>query len=144
MGRNVGGHAHRDAGGTVDQKIGESCRQDRRFFLRFIEVGNKVDRILAYIRQHLHGDPGQSRLGIPHGRGAVAVHGTEVSVSVYQRISHGPGLGHVDQGSVNGAVAVGMIFTHGIADDTGAFSVGLVRTVVQFAHGVEDPSLYRL
>ena len=144
MGRNIGGHADCDAGGAVDQKIGESCRQDGGFFLRFIEVGNKIDRILAYIRQHLHGDLGQPRLCITHGRGAVAVHGTEVAVSVHQGIAHGPGLGHVDQGSVNGTVAVGMIFTHGIADDTGALSVGLVRTVVQFAHGVEDSSLYRL
>ena len=37
-----------------------------------------------------------------------------------------------------------MIFTHGIADDTGTLSVGLIRTVVQFRHGVEDTSLYRL
>ena len=37
-----------------------------------------------------------------------------------------------------------MIFTHRIADDTGTFSVRLVGTVVQFTHGVEDSSLYRL
>ena len=38
---------------------------------------------------------------------------------------------------------MGMIFTHGIADDTGAFTMRLVRTVVQFDHGIQDTSLHR-
>ena len=37
-----------------------------------------------------------------------------------------------------------MIFTHGISDDTGALSVRLIRSVVQFYHGIENSSLYRL
>ena len=37
-----------------------------------------------------------------------------------------------------------MVFTHGIADDTGTLPVRLVRTVIQFYHGVKNPTLYRL
>ena len=39
---------------------------------------------------------------------------------------------------------MGMIFSHGISHDTGTFSVRLVRSVVQFDHGEQDPSLHRL
>ena len=37
-----------------------------------------------------------------------------------------------------------MIFTHSIADDTRAFSVRLVRTVIQLAHRIQNPALNRL
>ena len=37
-----------------------------------------------------------------------------------------------------------VIFTHGITDDTGTFSVWLIRTVVQFYHRIKDSSLHRL
>ena len=37
---------------------------------------------------------------------------------------------------------MGMIFTHGIADNTGAFSVRLIRSVIQFYHRVEHTALY--
>src|SRR5699024_4341464 len=81
---------------------------------------------------------------ITHGRRPVSVHGSEVSMTVHQSISHRPVLSHIYQSSVDGAVAMGMIFTHGISDDTGTFSVRLIRPVVQFYHGVKNPSLHRL
>ena len=65
-------------------------------------------------------------------------------MSVHQRVTGRPLLGHIDQSAVDGAVAVGVVFTHGIADDTGAFTVGLIRTVVQLDHGEQDASLNRL
>ena len=37
-----------------------------------------------------------------------------------------------------------MILTHGITDDTGTFTMWLVRTVVQLDHGIQNTSLYRL
>ena len=37
-----------------------------------------------------------------------------------------------------------MVFTHGIADDTRAFSVRLIGAIIQFRHCVQDSSLYRL
>ncbi len=36
-----------------------------------------------------------------------------------------------------------MIFTHGITDDTGTFTVRLVRSVIQFDHGIQNPALDR-
>ena len=94
--------------------------------------------------QHRHGAGGKSCFGIPHGGGAVSVDGAEIAVSVNERDGEGILLGHMNQGVVNGAVAVRVIFTHGIADDTGAFSVGLLRIQSKLVHGVKNPALYRL
>ena len=144
VGRNVGRHSDGDSLRTVHQQVRVAGRKDCRLFFRLVKVRDKVHRILVDVRQHLHGDLGKSGFRITHGGSSVAVHASEVSVSVHQRITGGPFLCHVDQGTVNGAVSVGMIFTHGIADDTGAFSVRLVRPVVQLYHGIEHTPLHRL
>ena len=36
-----------------------------------------------------------------------------------------------------------MIFTHGIADDTGTFTVRFIRAVIQLDHGIQNSSLHR-
>ena len=143
VGRDIGGHTDGDTLGTVHQQVRVTGRQNNRFFLRLIEVWHKVYGIFVDIGQHLHGDLAQSCLCVSHGRCAVAVHGTEVAVTVYQRISCGPLLGHIDQRTIDGAVTVRVVFTHRITDNTRTFSVGLVRAVVQLDHGIEHSSLYR-
>jgi hypothetical protein len=65
-------------------------------------------------------------------------------MAVHQNMAHGPGLGHIYQRPVNGTVSMRMIFTHGITDDTGAFSVRFIRSVIQLNHGIENSSLHRL
>ena len=65
-------------------------------------------------------------------------------MSVYQTISHRPWLRHINKCSVNGTIAMRMIFTHRIADDTCTFSMWFIRTVIQFYHGKQNTSLYRL
>ena len=53
-------------------------------------------------------------------------------------------LAHDYQCLIDGTVAVGVIFTHGITYDTGTFTVGAVIADPQFVHIVESSSLYRL
>ena len=144
MRRNVCGHTDRNTRSTVYQKVRVSRRQNNRLPLRLIKVWLEIDGIFIDIRQHLHRNLAQPCFRISHGRSTVAVHRTEVSVSVNQRISRRPLLRHIDQRPIDGAVAVRMIFTHGIADDTGTFTVRLVRSVVQFDHRIKDSPLYRL
>ena len=144
VGRNIGRHTDGNAGGSVYQQIRKSGGKDHRLLLGIIKVWNKIYRILVQVSDHLHGYPAQPGLGISHGCRAVAVHGTKVSMAVHQRVAHVPVLGHIDQGSVDRAVTMGMIFTHRITDDTRALSVRLVGTVVQLCHGEKDPSLNRL
>ena len=144
MRRDIRRHTDRDTGCTVYEKIRKSGRKHSRLLLRLVKVGGKINGILVDVRRHLHGDPAQTRLCITHRRSAVAVHGTEVSMTVHERISCRPFLRKIDKSSVDGAVSVGMIFTHCITDDTRALTMRFVGTVVQFDHGVEDPSLHRL
>ena len=143
MGRDIGSHSNRNAGCTIDKKVGISGGEHNRFLLCLIKVGHKVNRVFIDIGQHFHGYLAETGFRISHGSSAVSVHGTEVSMSVHQRITCGPLLGHVYQCPVNGAVAMGMVFTHGITHDTRAFTVRLIRTIVKFYHGVEYTPLYR-
>ncbi len=67
--RDVGGHADGDAGGSVDEKVGELRRKNRRFAERAVVIGDPVDRFLVDVVPHqLFGEPGQPHLGVAHGR----------------------------------------------------------------------------
>ena len=141
--RNIRCHTNGDTGAAIYQNIGKTSRKNRRFFLSLIKVRHEINGILANIRQHLHGNTAQSCLGVSHRCGAVAVHGTEVSMSIYKRVTGRPFLSHINQCAVNGAVAVRVIFTHCITDDTGGFTVRLIRTVIQLNHRIKHSSLHR-
>jgi len=134
MRRDVGRHTYGDTRCSVDQKIRESGRKNNRFLLGLIEVRCEINGILADIGQHLHGDLAQTRLRVSHGRRSVTIDRTKVAMAVYQRISGGPLLRHIYQSSVDRAVAVRMVFTHGITDDTGTFTMGFIWSVIQFDH----------
>ena len=87
VGRNVGCHTNGDTGCSVYQKIWKTGRQYHRLFLRLIKVRDKVYSIFIDISKHFHGNFAESGFCITHGSCAVAVYGTEVSMSVYQRIA---------------------------------------------------------
>lgn len=83
---NIGRHTNRNTCGTVYQKVGETAGQYNGLFFRLVKVGCEINRIFVYVRKHFHGNLGKSCLCVTHCRSAIAVHGTEVSVSVNQRI----------------------------------------------------------
>ncbi len=76
--------------------------------------------------------------------GRVSVHAAEIAVPVHQRITKRKVLRHPHHGVVNGRVAVRMVFTHDVADDTGRLAVGPIRTHAQLAHAVQNAPLHRL
>ena len=137
-------HTDCDTGSTVYQKVRVAGRHNNRLFFGFIKVRGEVYGVFVDIRQHLHRDFAQTCLRVSHSRSTVAVDGTEVSMAVYHRIAGCPVLCHIDECSVDRAVTVRVIFTHGITDDTRALTVRLIRRIVQFTHGVQNTSLYRL
>ena len=124
--RNVGGHAHRDAAGTVDQQVREAGGQHLRLHQRFIEVGIEIHRLLVQIGGQICRHLGKARLGVTHGRGAVAIHGAEVALAFHQHIAHGEILRQTHHGVVDGGIAVGVIFTKHVAHDAGALAEGLI------------------
>ena len=62
-------------------------------------------------------------------------------MTIHQHITHGEILRHTHHGLINGGITVGVIFTHGIADDTGGFTIALVRVQIHFVHGIQDTTL---
>ncbi len=67
VGRNIGGHAHGDAGGAVDQQIGEPGGQYPGFLPALVEVRVPVHRVLLDLPQHFVGDLGHAGLGVTVG-----------------------------------------------------------------------------
>ena len=144
MGRDIGRHTYSNTAGTIHQKVRDTGRQYRRFFFIFVIVRNEIDCVFFDIRQHFRCDLGHSGFGITAGSSAVAVDGTEVTMTIYQHIAHGEILRHTHHRLINGGITVRVIFTHGIADDTGGFTIALVGVQIHFVHGVQDTALNRL
>ena len=127
MRRSARRHSYRDALRSVDQKVGDLDGEHFGLLFVLIEVGHKVHDIFVEIRQEsFFRDLFKPRLGIAHCRSAVALYVAEVSVSVDKRDLCFEILRHYDQSVIDRAVAVGMIFTHCIADDSRALSEGSV------------------
>ena len=133
--RDVGRHADGDAGGAVDQQIRDPGRQDRRFGLLLVVVGDEVDRFLVEIGEQFVRDLRHAHFGIAHGRRRVAVDRTEVALAVDQHVAQRERLRHAHDRVVDGGIAVRVILTDDVADDARGFLVGLVPVVAKFAHG---------
>ena len=134
MRRDVGRHTYGDTRCSVDQKIRESGRKNCRFFLCLVKVRCKIYGIFIDVSSHLHGNLAQTCLCISHGSSAITVYRPKVPVSVNQRISRRPFLCQIYQCSINRAVAMRMIFTHCITNNTRTFTMRLVRSIIQLDH----------
>ena len=139
--RHVGGHAHRDAGGAVEQQVGQAGR----LVEGAVEVRYPVHGTLAqFAEQHL-GIARQARLGITHGgEGLGIVRRPPVALAVHQRIAIGERLRHQHHGLVAGRVAVRVELAEHVADGARRLLVLGIGIQPQFAHGVDDASLHRL
>src|SRR5690348_4622301 len=84
------------------------------------------------------------RDAVTHGGRRVVTRRAEVAVAVDQWVPQRPGLGHPDQGVVDGRVTVRVELTHHVTDDAGALHVAAVRAVAGVVHRVEDLAVYRL
>ena len=143
VGRYIGGHAHGDAAGTVDQHIGQFARQHERLFQAVVEIRPPVDRIhFDVLEQHL-GQLRQLGFGVAHGGRAVAVDRAEVPLPVHQRIAQAEILGHARQRVVNRLIVVRMVFAQYFTDDAGRFLVGGIGAQPHIVHRVEDAPVDR-
>ena len=142
--RDIGRHAHRDAGLPVDEQVGHARRQHRGLVLGFIVVGDEVDGFLVDVRQQLAGDARHAHLGVAHGRRHVAVDGAEVALPVHQQIAHGKRLRHAHDGVVHGRVTVRVVLADDIADHARGLLVRLVPLGAELAHRVQHAPVHRL
>ena len=108
---------------------------------RIVEVGVKIHRILIDFAEHFESHFAHTRFGIPVSRRGVAVHRTEVSVSVYERHIYGEVLREPYERVVYGTVAVGVIFTENVTDDGRALFIRFIGSKTEFVHRVKYTSV---
>ena len=141
---HVCGHTHRYTVGTVDQKIGYSCRQNNGFFQRIVEIVLKINRIFIYILQQFRCYFGHSGFGVTHCCRRIVVHRTEITLSVHQWVTQRPFLCQTYQSTVNGRIAVRMVFTQYITHYSGRFLVFSIVSHSHIAHCEHYTALYGL
>ena len=142
--RNVGGHAHRDAGRTVDQQVGNPRRQDQRFLFGTVVVRPEIHRFLVDVGQQFVTDARHADFGVTHRGGIVAIDRTEVALAIDQHVAQREVLRHPDDGVIDRGIAVRVVFTDDVTDDTRRFLVRAVPVVGKLVHREQHPTMHRL
>ena len=93
------------------------------------------------IREHFLGKTLHPDFGVSHGSGRIAVNGAEVALAVYKGVAHRKILGHADNGIVYGGIAVRMVFTDDISDDSGRFLVWTIVGIGKLVHSEQYPAV---
>ena len=120
VGRDIGSHAHRYAGHTVEQNMGQTGRQELGLLQGAVEIGCPLHRSLLQLGEQQLGELGQARLGITHGgKGFGIIRRPPVPLTIHQRVTVGEGLSHQHHGLITGRIPVGMILTQHIPDGAG-------------------------
>ena len=139
---DIGRHADGNPVRPVYEQIGKARGEDGGLHFVAVEVGEEVHRLFIEIAQHFRRQLRKARFGITHRRGGIAVHRTEVPVSVHEREVDREILREADERVVHGSVAVRVEFTEHVADDTGALAVRLVVVQPHLVHCVHDSAVY--
>ena len=130
---------------SVYKEVWESCRENCRLFFSLIKVRHEINYVLIKVSKesflaYLH----KSGFCISHGSSAVTLDIAKVTMTVHKRQSFFEILTHYNKRLIDRAVTVRVIFTHGIADNTGTLSVWLIVSDAQLMHIIKDTSLNRL
>ena len=118
MRRNIGRHTDRDTNLAVEQQVWQFRWQHNRLALRTVKVITKINRFFFDIYQHIVGWFSHAGLGVTHRRWLVAVHRTKVTLALNKRIAERPPLRQTHHRVINRRVAVRVIFTHHVTNNT--------------------------
>ena len=142
--RDISRHTYSNTCRTVYQKVGEPAWQHCRFLGFAVIVRDKIDGIFIDIPHKLHSQRCHTAFCIPHGSCRIVTRGPEIPLAVHKQIPHRPRLCHTYQRVIDSSVAVGMVFTHHITDNAGAFVIAAVRPVSPVVHCVDHTAVHRL
>ena len=143
--RDVGGHAHRDAGAAIEQQHRHLRREQHRLLQGAVEVGREVHRALAGLGEQQLGVAGQPGLGVAHGgEGLGVVRRAPIALAIHQGIAERKRLRHQHHGFVAGAVAMGMELAQHVAHGAGRLGELGVAGEAELAHGEDDAPLHGL
>ncbi len=115
---NFGSHTDRNAFGAHEQKIWDFSWEHGWLFERTVEVVDHGDGIFVDVIKDFSSDFGHACFSVTHCRGGVAVDTAKVSLTINERVAHIKWLCQADKCHVDGSIAVRMIFTQNVANDT--------------------------
>ena len=141
--RDVACHTDCDTARSVDEKFGDLRRHYFGFLQTAVVVVAHIDGVFVEIGHDLARDFSHSRFGVPHCSRAVAVDRAEVALTVNEGVTHREILRHSDKCLVNCLVAVRMVFTDNVADDSRRLFVSRVVGVSEFLHREEHSAVNR-
>ena len=137
-------HANGNAGCAIRQQVGKASGQHDRFRIELVIRVAEIDGIFIKAVQKQLGRLRHTTFGVTHCGGSIAVDIAEIALPIDQRVAYRKVLREADQRIVNRAVAMGVIVTHHLTHDFGAFAVCTVGIETQFTHTVEYAPLHRL
>ena len=111
---------------------------------RTVIVLNKVNGFLIQIGQQLMGNLFHTHFGVTHGGRTITIEGAEVALAINQRITHVEILRHPDDCVISRVIAMRVIFTDDITDDSRRLHIAPVEGVVQNIHGKQNTTMHGL
>ena len=141
--RHRGCHANSDAAGAVHQQVGKQARKTLGLGRVAVVRWCELDRLFVKLAEHGHGCWRESTLGVPVRRWGL-VQAAEVPLRIDQRDVAREVLAHTDEGVVDGTIAVWVVFTNGVTNDSSALAVRAIGANAHTEHGVQDAALDRL
>jgi hypothetical protein len=144
VGRDLARHPDRNALAAVDQQVGDARGQHLGLDFALVVVGAEIDGLFVDVFEQRGRDARQTRFGVPHGRGRIAVHRAEISLAIHQRVAHREGLRHADQGIVDRNVAMRVILAEYFAGDLGALSRGAIVVQPHLVHAIKNAPVHGL
>jgi hypothetical protein len=94
--RNIRCHAHGDAGSAVNEQIWKGGWKNRGLGAGFVIIWDEIDRVLIHVGHEGGAEMRHTRFGVTHRRRGIAFDGAKVTLTVDERFTHRPRLGHVD------------------------------------------------
>ena len=139
--RNIGRHAHGDAGPAINEQIWKGSRENRRLGACFVIIWDEIDRVLVHVGHQRGAEMRHTRFGVTHRRGRIAFDRAEVTLAVDERFTHRPRLRHVDERRINHRFAVRMIISAGVTANLRAFAMLSPGKEREIMHRVKNSAL---
>ena len=133
---NVSRHAHGDAGGSVEQQVGQRGWQHGWLLFATVVIFVPIDRIFLQIGQNFFAIAREAGLGVTHGGWRIAIDRAEVALAIDHEIAHRKVLRHTGHRVINAGIAVGVVTAHHIADHAGRLAVRRGGACTGIVHGV--------
>ena len=88
-------------------------------------------------------DLGHANFGVAHRRGRVSINGAEIPLAIHQWVAEREILRHANNRVVDGRIAMRVVFTDDVTNDSRGLFIRFVPVVIQLVHGEQDPAVDR-